>query len=315
MKNKVSVIGAGNVGATIAMQLASKNFADIVVLDINEGTPKGKALDISEVAPIMSYDVSVTGTTDYADVKGSDIVIITAGIPRKPGMSRDDLLKINTEIVAGSAQNIAHVAPDAIIIVVSNPLDATTFVAKEASGFASNKVFGMAGVLDSARFCHFISLKTGFSVENIQTMVLGGHGDTMVPLLRYTTIAGIPLSHFVSQDDIESLVERTRNGGAEIVGHLKTGSAFYAPAASTVEMVECIFFDKKKILPVSAFLSGEYGAKGIYLGVPAMLGADGVEKVIELPLLDDEKESLDKSISAVKGLIDLMDMESLLKHA
>jgi len=311
LRRKISVIGAGNVGATIALYLSSKRLADILLLDVAAGTAQGKALDILQAGSIFMSDSMLVGTCDYEDVRGSEIVIITAGIPRKPGMSRDDLLKTNASIVAESARNIARVAPDSMIILVTNPLDAMAYVAKEVSGFPAERVFGMAGVLDSARFSCFIAKEVGVSVESIQTMILGGHGDTMVPLLSYTTIAGIPISHFLSEDVIEKLVDRARNGGAEIVGHLKTGSAFYAPAASVVDMVESIFLDKKKILPVAAFLSGQYGAKDIYLGVPVKLGAAGVEEILEVPLTDEENISLQKSITAVEGLTKSLDVDSL----
>jgi len=311
VRKKISVIGAGNVGATIAMYLASKNLADVVLLDVVSGIPQGKGLDIAQSGSVIGFDVSVKGTCDYEDIRDSEIVIITAGLARKPGMSRDDLLKINAKIVADVSKNIADVAPEAIIILVTNPLDAMAYVAKEISGFSSQKVFGMAGILDSARFSCFISEELDVSVENIHAMVLGGHGDTMVPLLGYTTIAGIPIKHFLSEEAINKIVERTRNGGAEIVGYLKTGSAFYAPAASAVEMVESILLDKKKILPVATFVDGEYGAKGIYLGVPVKLGKNGVEEIIELTLSDEESKSLKESISAVKKLTESIDIESL----
>ncbi len=311
MRKKVSIIGAGNVGATIAMYLASKNFADIVLLDIVSGVPQGKGLDISESGSVVTFDSCVVGSCDYEDVRDSDIVVITAGIPRKPGMSRDELLKTNAKVVAQASKNIARVAPSAIIIMVTNPLDVMAFVAKEITGFSANRVLGMAGVLDSARFSYFIAREIGVSVENIQTMVLGGHGDTMVPLLRYTTVAGIPITHFLSESAINRLVDRTRNGGTEIVGYLKTGSAFYAPAASVAEMVECIFFDKKKILPAAAFVNGEYGAEGIYFGVPVKLGKGGVEEILEISLSTEENISLKESISAVKKLTNSLDIEFL----
>jgi len=311
MRRKISVIGAGNVGATIAVYLASKKLADIVLIDVAAGTAQGKALDILQAGSVFMSDSMLIGSSDYEDVRGSEIVIITAGIPRKPGMSRDDLLKTNASIVAESAKNIARVAPDAMIILVTNPLDAMAYVAKEISDFPAERVFGMAGVLDSARFSCFIAKEIGVSVESIQTMILGGHGDTMVPLLSYTTIAGIPISHFLSEDAIEKLVDRARNGGAEIVAHLKTGSAFYAPAASVVDMVEAIFLDKKKILPVAAFLNGQYGAKNIYLGVPVKLGAGGVEEILEVPLTQEENLSLQKSIVAVEELTQSLDIDSL----
>ena len=306
MDKKVTVVGAGNVGATAAQRLAEKELCDVVLVDIVEGLPQGKALDLAEAAPIEKHDAHLTGTNDYAPSANSDIVIITAGIPRKPGMSRDDLLSTNAKIMKNVTQEVAKLSPDAVLIIVSNPLDAMCHVAYETSGFPKNRVIGMAGVLDSARFRTFIAMELNVSVENITAFVLGGHGDTMVPLPRYSTVAGIPITELLSQDRINALVERTANGGAEIVGLLKTGSAFYAPASAAVEMAESILKDKKKILPCAAYLEGEYGYNDLFMGVPVKLGANGVEEVIEITLLDEEKAALDKSAEAVKELKELL---------
>jgi malate dehydrogenase len=305
MRKKVTVVGAGNVGATTALRIAEKELADVVMVDVLEGVPAGKALDICEAAPIESHDCTITGcTAEYDNVKGSDIVIITAGIARKPGMSRDDLLNTNMGIMETVCKEIAAIAPDSIIIIVSNPLDAMCHVAYDATGFPKNRVVGMAGILDSARFRAFIAMELNVSVENIHALVLGGHGDTMVPLPRYSTVAGVPITEFLSQEKIESLVNRTRQGGAEIVGLLKTGSAYYAPASAAVEMAEAILKDKKKILPCAAYLTGEYGIKDLFIGVPVKLSANGIEDIIEIKLNDDEKKALDHSASAVQGLVD-----------
>ncbi|MEA2039073.1 MAG: malate dehydrogenase [Thermodesulfobacteriota bacterium] len=307
MKRKASVIGAGNVGATAAMRLAEKELADVVLIDILEGIPAGKALDLMETAPIEKYDSRITGITgDYSDAKGSDIVIITAGIPRKPVMSRDDLLATNMGIMASVTGEVAKVAPDAVLIIVSNPLDAMCHVAYEVSGFPKNRVIGMAGVLDSARFRTFIAMELNVSVENTHAFVLGGHGDTMVPLPRYSTVAGIPITELMPPDRIEALVERTRKGGAEIVGLLKTGSAYYAPASAAVEMAEAILKDKKKILPCAVYLEGEYGIHDLFVGVPVKLGENGVEQIIEIELTGQEKEGLNRSADAVRSLLDDM---------
>ncbi len=306
MDKKVTVVGAGNVGATAAQRLAEKELCDVVLVDIVEGLPQGKALDLAEAAPIEKHDAHLTGTNDYAPSANSDIVIITAGIPRKPGMSRDDLLSTNAKIMKNVTQEVAKLSPDAVLIIVSNPLDAMCHVAYETSGFPKNRVIGMAGVLDSARFRTFIAMELNVSVENITAFVLGGHGDTMVPLPRYSTVAGIPITELLPQERINALVERTANGGAEIVGLLKTGSAFYAPASAAVEMAESILKDKKKILPCAAYLEGEYGYNDLFMGVPVKLGANGVEEVIEITLLDEEKAALDKSADAVKELKDLL---------
>ena len=306
MIHKITVIGAGNVGATAAQRAAEKELADVVLIDIIEGVPQGKALDLSEAKPVEKHDASITGANDYAQAANSDIVIITAGIPRKPGMSRDDLLATNAKIVKNVVQNVVKVAPESILILVSNPLDAMCHVAMEASGFPRERVIGMAGVLDSARFRHFIAEELQVSVENTTAFVLGGHGDTMVPLPRYSTVAGIPITDLMAPERIEALVDRTRNGGAEIVGLLKTGSAFYAPASSAVEMAESILKDKKKILPCAVNLQGEYGYSDLFIGVPVKLGKGGVEKVIEIKLTDEEKKALDHSAGAVKELVETL---------
>ena len=306
MDKKVTVIGAGNVGATAAQRLAEKQLCDVVLVDIVEGVPQGKALDLNEAAPIEKHDSNMTGTNSYEDTAGSDIVIITAGIPRKPGMSRDDLISTNAGIVKAVTKEVASRSPEAILIIVSNPLDAMCHVAFEAAGFPKERVIGMAGVLDSARFRAFISMELDVSVENTHAFVLGGHGDTMVPLPRYSTVAGIPITELMAPDRIEALVERTRNGGAEIVGLLKTGSAYYAPASAAVEMAESILKDKKKILPCAAYLQGEYGQQDLFIGVPVKLGAKGAEDIIEITLTDEEKQALQKSADAVQELKDLL---------
>ena len=302
MNRKVTVIGAGHVGATAAQRLAEKELADVVLIDIVEGIPQGKALDLNEAAPIEKHDAKLVGSNGYEASEGSEIVIITAGIPRKPGMSRDDLISTNAGIMKSVTEQVAKYSPEAVIIVVSNPLDAMCHVAFESSGFPKNRVIGMAGVLDSARFRTFISMELNVSVENTHAFVLGGHGDTMVPLPRYSTVAGIPITELLSQDRIDALVDRTANGGAEIVGLLKTGSAYYAPASAAVEMAEAILKDKKKILPCATYLEGEYGYSDLFIGVPVKLGADGVEEIIEINLTADEKRALDKSAAAVEEL-------------
>ena len=306
MDKKVTVIGAGNVGATAAQRLAGKQLCDVVLVDIVEGVPQGKALDLNEAAPVEKHDSHLTGTNSYDETAGSDIVIITAGIPRKPGMSRDDLISTNAGIVKSVTQEVASRSPEAILIIVSNPLDAMCHVAYDASGFPKERVIGMAGVLDSARFRAFISMELNVSVENTHAFVLGGHGDTMVPLPRYSTVAGIPITELMAPDRIEALVERTRNGGAEIVSLLKTGSAYYAPASAAVEMAESILKDKKKILPCAACLQGEYGQQDLFIGVPVKLGAKGVEDIIEITLTDEEKQALQKSADAVQELKDIL---------
>jgi len=306
MDKKVTVVGAGNVGATAAQRLAEKELCDVVLVDIIDGVPQGKALDLTEAAPIEKHDAHLIGTNDYEASAGSDVVIITAGIPRKPGMSRDDLISTNAGIVKNVTNQVASLSPDAVLIIISNPLDAMCHVAYDASGFPKNRVVGMAGVLDSARFRAFIAMELNVSVENTHAFVLGGHGDTMVPLPRYSTVAGIPITELLSQDRIEALVDRTANGGAEIVSLLKTGSAYYAPASAGVEMAEAILKDKKKILPCAALLEGEYGIDGLFIGVPVKLGANGIEEIIEIKLTEAEKAQLQKSADAVQELKEVL---------
>jgi len=304
-RKKVTVVGSGNVGATAAQRIVDKDLADVVLIDIVEGVPQGKALDLLQSGPIEGYDFTITGTNDYKDTADSDAVIITAGLPRKPGMSRDDLLMKNYEIVKGVTEQIAKYSPNSILIVVSNPLDAMVQTAFKVSGFPKNRVIGMAGVLDSARYRTFIAMELNVSVENIQAFVLGGHGDTMVPLPRYSTVSGIPITELLSKEKIDALVKRTANGGAEIVALLKTGSAYYAPSAASVEMLEAIFKDKKKILPCAAYLEGEYGIHGLYVGVPVKLGKNGIEEIIQIKLTPEEDAALKKSAAAVKELVDI----------
>jgi malate dehydrogenase len=306
MDKKITVVGAGNVGATAAQRLAEKQLCDVVLVDIVEGVPQGKALDLAEAAAIEKHDSHLTGTNGYDETADSDIVIITAGIPRKPGMSRDDLISTNAGIVKNVTQEVASRSPEAIIIIVSNPLDAMCHVAYDTCGFPKQRVIGMAGVLDSARFRAFISMELNVSVENTHAFVLGGHGDTMVPLPRYSTVAGIPITELLAKDRIDALVERTRNGGAEIVGLLKTGSAYYAPASAAVEMAESILKDKKKILPCAAYLQGEYGIQDLFIGVPVKLGAEGAEEIIEITLAEEEQQALQKSADSVQELKDLL---------
>ncbi len=302
--NKIAVVGAGHVGATCAQRLAEKELArEVVLIDIVEGIPEGKGLDQWESAPVEGFDTLVIGSNDYEQAAGADIFIVTAGIARKPGMSRDDLLKTNAGIVESVSKDIARVAPDSIIIMVSNPLDVMAYVAMQTTGFPRERVIGMAGVLDTARYRSFIALEIGVSVEDIQALVLGGHGDTMVPLVSYTSVSGIPLTQFLGPDRIEALVERTRKGGAEIVGHLKTGSAYYAPSAAAVQMAEAIVKDKRRILPCAAYLEGEYGHEGIFLGVPCQLGEGGLQRIIEVELTDSEAEALANSAAGVKETI------------
>jgi malate dehydrogenase len=304
---KVTVVGAGNVGGSIAQRLAEKNWYDIVLVDIVEGMPQGKALDLVEAGPVCAYDSAVIGANSYEATKDSDLVIITSGIPRRPGMSRDELLETNTKIVSSVVRETAKRSPDAILIIVSNPLDVMTHVAHRVSGFPRNRILGMAGVLDSARFRSFIAEALQVSVENIHAMVLGGHGDLMVPLIRYTTVAGRPIDEWVSPETLDALINRTRGGGAEIVNLLKTGSAYYAPAASVVEMVEAITKDQKKILPCAALCEGEYGFHDLVLGVPVKLGSDGAEAIIEYTLTPEERTALETSSQAVRELCEQVD--------
>ena len=305
MDRKVTVVGAGNVGATTAQRLAEKDLCDVVLVDIVEGVPQGKALDLTEAAPVEKHDARLIGTNAYEATEGSNIVIITAGIPRKPGMSRDDLISTNAGIMKKVTEQVAKSSPNSILIIVSNPLDAMCHVALEASGFPKNRVIGMAGVLDSARFRAFIAMELDVSVENTHAFVLGGHGDTMVPLPRFSTVAGIPITELVSKNRIDAMVDRTRNGGAEIV-KLLTTSAYYAPASAAVEMAEAILKDKKKILPCAAYLEGEYGCHDLFIGVPVKLGKNGIEKIIEIQLTEDEKAALANSASAVQELKDTL---------
>lgn len=303
MRKKITIVGAGNVGATAAHLAAERELADIVLVDIVEGVPQGKALDLMEARPVEDFDVTIIGTNSYAETRDSDVVIITAGLPRKPGMSREDLLQKNREIVEEVTRQIVIHSPNCFIIVVSNPLDTMTYLAYKISGFSKNRVMGMAGVLDSARFRVFIAMELNISVEEVQAFVLGGHGDDMVPLIRYSTVAGIPIAELISEERITAIVERTRKAGGEIVQLLKTGSAFYSPAASAVQMAEAILKDKRRILPCAAYLQGEYGLEDIVFGVPVILGANGVEKVITVQLTPEEQAAVEKSARAVKESI------------
>jgi malate dehydrogenase len=304
-RNKITIVGAGNVGATAAQYCAEKELGDVVLVDIAEGLPQGKALDLMETAPVSGFDSRIRGTNSYQETAGSDVVVITAGIPRKPGMSRDDLLRTNYNIVKSVTEQVVKHSPDSILIVVSNPLDAMVQTAFRVSGFPRERVLGMAGVLDSARFRAFISIELDVSVDNVHAFVLGGHGDTMVPLPRYSTVSGIPITDLLPADVIEAMVDRTRKGGAEIVALLNT-SAWYAPGASIVEMVDAILRDKKKILPCAAYLDGEYGISGLYVGVPVKLGRKGAEQIIQIELTGDERAALQKSAAAVQELVDVI---------
>jgi malate dehydrogenase len=308
MRKKVTIVGSGNVGATGAHWIASKELADVVLIDILEGVPQGKALDLLEAMPIEKRDAHIIGTNDYADTANSDIVVITAGIPRKPGMSRDDLLNTNYKIMSDVVGKVVKNSPNCILIIVSNPLDAMAQAAYKLSGFPRERVIGMAGVLDSARFRTFIAEELNVSVENVTAFVLGGHGDTMVPLARYSTVAGIPVTELIEPARLEKIIQRTRDGGAEIVKYLKTGSAYYAPSSAFTEMVEAILKDKKKILPCAVYLQGEYGINGLFVGVPVKLGEKGIEKIIEIKLSADEQAALQKSAAAVKELVTVINV-------
>lgn len=305
-RNKVTVVGAGNVGATAAQRIAEAGLADVVLIDIVEGLPQGKGLDLAEAGPVVPHDAHVLGTNDYADTAGSDIVVVTSGIARKPGMSRDELLATNAGIVRSVVKAAVQHSPNAILVIVTNPLDAMCHVAMEASGFPRERVIGMAGVLDSARFRAFIAMELGVSVEDTHAFVLGGHGDTMVPLPRYSTVAGIPITELMTPERVQALVQRTAGGGAEIVALLKTGSAYYAPAAATFEMVESILKDRKRVLPCATYLQGEYGTDGLFVGVPVVLGARGMERVIQIKLSADEQAAFDRSAAAVRELVTAM---------
>ncbi|GAB5427585.1 MAG: malate dehydrogenase [Devosia indica] len=308
-RKKIALIGAGQIGGTLALLAAQKELGDVVLFDVVDGVGPGKALDIAQSAVTQSFDVKMKGTSEYKDIEGADVVIVTAGVPRKPGMSRDDLLEINLKVMEQVGAGISKYAPDALVICITNPLDAMVWALQKFSGLPANKVIGMAGVLDSSRFCHFIADELGVSIEDVNAFVLGGHGDTMVPLPRYSTVAGIPLTDIVkmgwmSKEKLDEIIQRTRDGGAEIVGLLKTGSAFYAPAASAIAMAESYLKDKKRVLPCAVQLNGEYGVKGTYVGVPVVIGAGGAEKVVEIALNSAEQKAFDKSVGAVEGLIE-----------
>jgi malate dehydrogenase len=305
---KIALIGGGQIGGTLALMTAQKELGDVVMYDIVEGMPQGKALDIQEARPVEGYDVDLIGTNDYKDLKGADVVIVTAGFPRKPGMSRDDLLAKNVEIIKDVSKNVKRYCKNAFVIVLSNPLDVMVYALKEITGFPKSHVVGMAGVLDSARFRTFVAMELGVSVEDVSAFVLGGHGDSMVPLPRFSTVAGIPLPEMMDRAKINEIVKRTRFAGGEIVGLLKTGSAYYSPAAAAIAMAESYLKDKKRILPCAAYLEGEYGARGIYMGVPVVIGTGGIERIIEIKLKAGEKKELDKSIAHVKRLVDELDL-------
>jgi malate dehydrogenase len=321
-RNKIALVGAGQIGGTLALLAGLKNLGDVVLIDIVDGVPQGKALDIAQAGPVEGYDAAFSGASDFSALKGADVVIVTAGVPRKPGMSRDDLIGINAKVIANVAQNIKTHCPNAFVICVTNPLDVMVWVMREMSGLPHNKVIGMAGVLDSSRFRTFLAREFGVSVEDVTAFVLGGHGDSMVPLIRYSTVAGIPVPDLIqmgwtTQEKIDAIVQRTRDGGAEIVNLLKTGSAFYAPAASAIAMAESYLLDKKRVLPCAAWLTGQYGTKDLYVGVPVVIGSNGVEKIVEIKLNADEKALFDKSAAAVKTLCDvaagLLKKEGLMK--
>lgn len=308
-RRKIALVGAGNIGGTLAHLAGIKELGDIVLFDIAEGIPQGKALDLAQSSVVEGFDANLKGTQDYADIKGADVVIVTAGVPRKPGMSRDDLIEVNTNVIKSVGEGIKTHAPDAFVIVITNPLDAMVWVMKEVTGFAPEKVVGMAGVLDTSRFCYFLAEEFNVSVEDVRAFVLGGHGDSMVPLVRYSSVAGIPLPDLIrmgwsTQEKIDAIVQRTRDGGAEIVGLLGNGSAFYAPASSAIVMAESYLKDKKRVLPSAAYLTGQYGVNNLYVGVPVVIGAGGVEKIVEIQLNDDEQKMFDHSVAAVKGLVE-----------
>ncbi len=306
MRKKVTVVGGGNVGATAAQRIAERGYADVVLVDVIEGMPQGKALDLAESGPVLGYDSMVTGANTYEPTAGSDVVVITAGIARRPGMTRDDLLKTNMGIMQSVVGEVVKYSPDSILLIVSNPLDAMVYHAHKLSGFPKERVVGMAGVLDTARMRTFIAQELNVSVEDVQAYVLGGHGDTMVPLVRYTTVGGIPLEKWLPQDRVEAIVQRTRDGGGEIVSLLKTGSAYYAPSAAVLQMVDSILLDKRRILPAAAYLEGEFGVSGVFIGVPVILGANGVERVVDLELTAEEQEGFQKSVDAVNELVEAM---------
>ncbi len=301
---KIALIGAGQIGGNLALFAAQKQLGDVVLFDINEGTAKGKALDLLHCSPVQDFDAKIIGTSDYKDVAGADVVIVTAGLPRKPGMSRDDLLDTNVKIMKEVATNLKEVAPEAFVIVVSNPLDAMVYTMREVTGFPANRVVGMAGVLDSGRFAYFIAEHLNVSVEDVSCFVLGGHGDTMVPVIQYCSVGGVPLTQLMKEEDITAIANRVRKAGGEVVALLKTGSAFYSPAVSAIAMAEAFLRDKKRVLPAAALCQGEYGVEGLYVGVPTIIGAGGVEKVLEVELSDKDKEGLKISVDAVKGLVD-----------
>jgi malate dehydrogenase len=307
-RNRISIIGAGNVGATCAHWAAAKGLGDIVLVDVVEGVPQGKALDLMQAGPVEGFDCMLTGTNNYQDTVGSDVVIITAGVARKPGMSRDDLVNINVKIVQQAAAETARYSPDAIIIVVTNPLDVMCYVACKASGFPPARVFGMSGILDSARFRTFLALELGVSFADVTTLVLGGHGDQMVPLVRYTYVGGVPVEKLLPAERLEALVQRTRQGGAEIVELLKTGSAYYAPGAAVVQMLEAVLKDRKRVLPCAAYLQGQYGHNDIYAGVPTVVGAEGIERIIELDLTAEEQAAFDRSVESVRAVLKKLDL-------
>ena len=306
MRRKITVVGAGNVGATTAQRLAERDYADVVLVDIVEGMPQGKALDLNQAGPVVGYEPSVIGSNGYEETSGSDIVVITSGLPRKPGMSRDDLLAANREIVEGVTREVSERSPDCIIICVTNPLDAMCHVSLDTSGFPRQRVVGMAGILDSARFRTFLAWELGVSARDVTGFVLGGHGDTMVPITSYTNVAGVPVSQRIDAGRLEEIVQRTRDGGAEVVKLLKSGSAFYAPSAAVVEMIDSILYDQKRVLPCAALCQGEYGIDNLFVGVPVKLGKDGVEEILEIDLSDDERADLHRSADAVRELVDAM---------